>query len=58
MTTMPRRLWQDMNTLEFAQLDAGRVIAVLPVGAIEQHGPHLPVSTDARIRACSPVRWS
>jgi creatinine amidohydrolase len=49
MTTMPRRLWQDMTTLEFAQLDAGRVIAFLPVGAIEQHGPHLPVSTDARI---------
>jgi creatinine amidohydrolase len=49
MTTMPRRLWQDMTTEAFAQLDAARVIAVLPVGAIEQHGPHLPVSTDACI---------
>ncbi|MCY4251688.1 MAG: creatininase family protein [Thaumarchaeota archaeon] len=29
---------------------AGRV-AVLPLGAIEQHGPHLPVSTDAEIAA-------
>ena len=26
-----------------------RVIAVLPVGAIEQHGPHLPVAVDACI---------
>jgi creatinine amidohydrolase len=46
---MLRRYWQDMTTEEFARLDALRVIAVLPVGAIEQHGPHLPVSTDACI---------
>jgi creatinine amidohydrolase len=47
--SMPRRFWQDMSTREFAELDAGRVIALLPVGAIEQHGPHLPVVTDACI---------
>ncbi|MEM7021277.1 MAG: creatininase family protein [Pseudomonadota bacterium] len=47
--TMPRRRWQDMTTKDFGQLDLERVIAVLPVGAIEQHGPHLPVSTDACI---------
>jgi creatinine amidohydrolase len=29
-----------------AHLEAGRGIAVLPVGALEQHGPHLPLSTD------------
>jgi creatinine amidohydrolase len=46
---MPRRYWQDMTTEEFAALDGARVIALLPVGAIEQHGPHLPVSTDACI---------
>ena len=45
----PRRFWQDMSSEEFGQLDAARVIAVLPVGAIEQHGPHLPVATDACI---------
>ena len=45
----PRRFWQDMTTEEFAGLDKERVIALLPVGAIEQHGPHLPVSTDACI---------
>jgi creatinine amidohydrolase len=49
MTKMPRRCWQDMTTEEFAALDAARVIALLPVAAIEQHGPHLPVSTDACI---------
>lgn len=47
--TLPRRLWQDMTTVEFAALDAARVIALLPVAAIEQHGPHLPVAVDATI---------
>ncbi|HUA56864.1 MAG TPA: creatininase family protein [Candidatus Sulfotelmatobacter sp.] len=46
---MPRRHWQDMTTAEFAGLDRTRVIAVLPVAAIEQHGPHLPVAVDACI---------
>ncbi|MGH6914266.1 MAG: creatininase family protein, partial [Geminicoccales bacterium] len=42
-------LWQDMTTLEFESLERPRTIALLPVGAIEQHGPHLPVSVDACI---------
>ncbi len=41
--------WQDMHTTDFATLDAHRTIALLPVAAIEQHGPHLPLSTDAVI---------
>jgi creatinine amidohydrolase len=45
----PRKLWEEMTTLEFATLDTERAIAVLPVAAIEQHGPHLPVSVDASI---------
>ena len=49
MATPPRRHWQDMTTAEVASLDAKRVIAVLPVAAIEQHGPHLPLSVDACI---------
>lgn len=49
MPRMPRTRWEDMTTTDFAALDRERVIAVLPVGAIEQHGPHLPVSVDAAI---------
>lgn len=38
-----------MTTREVADLDAGRVIVVLPVAAIESHGPHLPLAVDACI---------
>lgn len=46
---MPSGYWQDMTTLDFAGLDAEATVALLPVGAIEQHGPHLPLATDALI---------
>jgi len=42
------RRWMDMKTTEFAALPA-ETVAVLPVAAVEQHGPHLPVSVDACI---------
>lgn len=43
----PARYWADLTTTDFTQLDLARTIAVLPVGAVEQHGPHLPLSVDA-----------
>ena len=46
---LPRRYWDEMTTLDFAEADTARWIAVLPVAAIEQHGPHLPVYTDTCI---------
>ena len=49
MARLPRRLWQEMTTEDFRALDVERVIALLPVAAIEQHGPHLPLSVDATI---------
>src|SRR5262245_15184607 len=44
-----KRDWLDMTTEDFAGLDPGRAVAVLPVAATEQHGPHLPVGVDAFI---------
>lgn len=41
--------WGDFTTKEFETLDAEKVIAIVPIAAIEQHGPHLPVSTDTSI---------
>jgi len=38
--------WADLTTQAFDQLDKSRAIAVLPVAATEQHGPHLSVSVD------------
>lgn len=41
--------WSDLTTADFSHLDLPRTIAVLPVAATEQHGPHLPLSVDATI---------
>ena len=43
--------WWDLSTAEFAALDMERIVAVQPVAAVEQHGPHLPVRVDAAINA-------
>ena len=44
------RFWADLTTQDFARLlasgQAAHTIAVLPVAATEQHGPHLPLSVD------------
>ena len=48
---LPSGRWQDLCTTDFARIDPGRTIALLPVAAIEQHGPHLPLATDALINA-------
>ena len=44
--TLPSRFWADLCTRDFARLDPARTIAVLPVAATEQHGPHLPLGVD------------
>lgn len=41
--------WQDLTTRDFERLDPTATVALLPVAAIEQHGPHLPLATDALI---------
>jgi creatinine amidohydrolase len=49
MTMLPKRHWHEMTTLDFRDGGSEGWIAVQPVCAIEQHGPHLPVYTDTCI---------
>ena len=46
MSDDPIRYWHTLTTVEVAALAAHDPVIVLPVAAIEQHGPHLPLSTD------------
>ena len=46
---LPTKFWAEMGWRDFAAADMSKVVAVLPVAAIEQHGPHLPVGVDAFI---------
>lgn len=47
--TPPRRRWTDMTTEDFGAGDVATWIAVLPLAAVEQHGPHLPLGVDLMI---------
>lgn len=47
------RFWADWTARDFAQAQAhgrtSQIIAVLPVAATEQHGPHLPLCVDTAL---------
>ncbi|MEM7214424.1 MAG: creatininase family protein [Pseudomonadota bacterium] len=47
-----------MSAEDFANSDASRWITVLPLGAHEQHGPHLPFETDTIIASGVACRLS
>ena len=49
MATLPKREWSEMTWADFTAADTSRWIAVLPLAATEQHGPHLPLGVDSFI---------
>lgn len=59
---MSLKTWAEFRAPDFGAVDPLRTVAILPVAAVEQHGPHLPVGTDlhimegmlARLRAACP----
>ena len=46
---LPPLDWADIHWPAISRDDAARWIAVLPLAATEQHGPHLPLETDVMI---------
>lgn len=56
MDHLPRRYWHEMRSADFAHVDPERWVALMPVGAVEQHGPHLPLAVDATINAAIVAR--
>src|SRR3954449_1170752 len=61
---VPPRDWTEVRWPDIAAGETAAWIAVLPLAATEQHGPHLPVGTDimiaqaylARVRELLPDR--
>lgn len=43
---MPFRLLTDLKSSDFTQTQGTNTVAVIPIGAVEQHGPHMPLGTD------------
>ena len=41
--------WNELSSFEFKSLNPDETIAILPLASTEQHGPHLPISTDVTI---------
>ena len=48
-STLPPRDWTEIRWPEISAASPERWIAVLPLAATEQHGPHLPLGTDVMI---------
>jgi len=57
---MPVHALAEMTWEEVGGLDLPQAVAILPVGAVEAHGPHLPLGTDvviarAMARSCAGI---
>jgi creatinine amidohydrolase len=48
---LPTKFWAEMTWTDFQTADMASTIAVLPLAATEQHGPHLPLGVDTFIMA-------
>ncbi len=53
MISLPYPFWSDLTTAQLSKLaaspDVAKRVAVLPLAATEQHGPHLPLNVDSLI---------
>ena len=46
---MAFHIWSELTAPDLRTIVDDSTVALLPVGAIEQHGPHLPLNTDAAL---------
>jgi creatinine amidohydrolase len=53
---LPPRDWTEIHWPDIAGAEPTRWIAVLPLAATEQHGPHLPLGTDVMIAEAYLIR--
>ena len=53
LNAWPSRRWAQVSARDFALAQrsglAAQTVAILPVGAVEQHGPHLPLNVDTAL---------
>jgi creatinine amidohydrolase len=58
---MPDRLISELTSAEISKALKSTSILCLPIGSIEQHGPHLPLNTDVvlaeELTRCIILRW-
>jgi creatinine amidohydrolase len=41
--------WEELTSAEIGMLDRDKTVVILPLGAVEQHGNHLPLGTDTLV---------
>lgn len=49
-------LWQEMLRYELLDAASRRAVVIVPVGSVEQHGPHLPLDVDISVPYLLAVR--
>ena len=41
--------WEELTSAEIGALDRDKTVVILPLGAVEQHGNHMPLGTDTLV---------
>jgi creatinine amidohydrolase len=44
---MSMKKWRELSWTDFRDMEKENTVVILPIGSMEQHGPYLPVATDA-----------
>ena len=50
--------WEERRSPELGGMAEKKAVAILPLGAIEAHGPHLPIGADIWIAEAMAREWA